>query len=81
MRRSKLNLKVIFKITQAVLTEKSSSSKGRPRTYSDALIIAIFLYQILRNLSYREAIEEASIVLGKAPALSTYHYRVSKLSK
>ncbi len=81
MRRSKLNLKVIFKITQAVITEKPLSSRGRPRTYSDALIIAIFLYQILRNLSYREVLEEASFVFGQAPALSTYHYRVSKLPK
>lgn len=81
MRRTKLNLKVIFRITQSVITEKPSSSKGRPRAYSDVLIVSIFLYQVLRNLSYREALEEASLVLGKAPALSTYHYRISKLPK
>ena len=81
MRRSKLNLNAIFKITQSVISEKSPQSKGRPRIYSDALIISIFLYQILKKLVYREALEEAFLAFGQAPRLSTYHYRVSKLPK
>ena len=81
MRRSKLRLKTILKITQAIINEKPMAFRGRPKTYSDALIISIFLYQTLKNLSYREVLEEAYDILGQSPALSTYHYRVSKLPK
>ena len=81
MRRSKLRLKTIFKITRAIINEKPLIFRGRPKTYSDAFIISIFLYQTLKNLSYREVLEEAFDILGRRPALSTYHYRVSKLPK
>ncbi|OAQ21816.1 transposase [Thermosulfurimonas dismutans] len=81
MRRSKLRLKTIFKITRAIINEKPLAFRGRPKTYSDAFIISIFLYQTLKNLSYREALEEAFDILGRRPALSTYHYRVSKFPK
>ena len=79
MRRSKLKLKVIYKITKSIIKEKPLTFRGRPRTYSDVFIISVFLYQTLKNLSYREVLEETSDILGKRPALSTYHYRVSKL--
>ena len=81
MRRSKLNAKIIFKITQSLKREKTLVQRGRPKTYTDALIISIFLYQTLKGLSYREALEETSFALGKVPSLSTYHYRISKLPK
>ena len=79
MRRSKLNLETIYKITRAAIKEKPFITRGRPRTYSDILILTLLLYQTLKNLSYRETLEEAFTTFGKAPALSTYHYRVSKL--
>jgi len=48
MRRSKLNLKIIFKITKAIIKEKPLV-RGRPRTYSEIQIISIFLKQTLRG--------------------------------
>ena len=79
MRRSKLRLKIIYKITRSIINERPLVFRGRPKIYSEALIISIFLYQTLKDLSYREALEEASDILGLKPALSTYHYRVSKI--
>ena len=82
MRRTKLTLKSIFNLLQFTLKEgEPIYGKGRPKSYSDILVMSIFLYQILRRLSYREALEEALRVFEGVPALSTYHYRVKKLPK
>jgi len=80
MRRTKLTLETIYNLLQFTLKEKLLK-KGRPKTYSDAFVITIFLYQILKGLSYREVLEEASGVFSKVPCLSTYHYRIKKLPK
>jgi len=81
MRRTRLKITIIYELLQLTLKEKLFCGKGRPRTYSDTLVMTIFLYQILRQLSYREALEEASRVFKKVPCLSTYHYRIRKLPK
>ena len=82
MRRTKLALKLIHSITKKLLKEKTHPKrKGRPKTYPDALIISIFLYQILRGLSFREVLEEAKRTFKNVPTLSDYHYRVKKMPK
>jgi len=81
MRKSKLNLKVIYSITKTFIKEKPQNLRGRPRIYPEAFIISLFLYQTIRNLSYREVLEEAQHVFGQSPSLFTYYYRVSKLPK
>ena len=81
MRRSKLNLETIYKTTRAAIKEKPFITRGRPGTYSDILILTLLLYQTLKNLSYRETLEEAFTTFGKVPSLSTYHYRASKLPR
>ena len=81
MRRTTLNLKSIYNILQSSLKEKPPRTKGRPRTYPDSLILAIFLFQILYGLSYREALEEASRHFPRIPSLSDYHYRLKTMPK
>jgi hypothetical protein len=76
MRRTSINFKYIYNLLQNILDEDHPPSRGRPRSYSDALIMSIFLYQILRGYSYREVLEEVSTFSLKVPSLSGYHYRV-----
>jgi len=82
MRRSRLPLPKLYNLVQTYLKDStfpSSRQRGRPRTYSDALILALWLYQTLWRASYREVLEEARRSGLPTPALSTYHYRVSRL--
>jgi len=81
MRRTKIALKDIYKLLGTILKEKRSRKRGRPKVYSEILILSLFLYQILKGLSYREVLEEASWVFSSLPFLSTYHYRIKRLSK
>jgi len=39
----------------------------------------LWLYQNLKKISYREVLKEVKQLGFPTPALSTYHYRVSKL--
>lgn len=81
MRKTKLTLKFIYSITTKFLKEKTLRKKGRPRSYPDVLILSIFLYQILRGLSFRETLEEAKRTFKNIPSLSDYHYRIKKKPK
>ena len=59
-----------------VLHEKG----GRPRSYDDALILTVACIQNLHQFSLREALEFCSDLFPELPTLSTYHYRLSKIS-
>jgi Transposase DDE domain len=59
-----------------VLHEKG----GRPRDYDDALILAVACIQNLHQFSLREALEFCADLFPQLPTLSTYHYRLSKIS-
>lgn len=49
---------------------------GRPRTYDDALILAIASIQNLNQYSFREALEYCEDYFSDLPALSTYYDRL-----
>jgi hypothetical protein len=53
---------------------------GRPREYDDALILTVACIQNLHQFSLREALEFCSDLFPSLPTLSTYHYRLSKIS-
>jgi hypothetical protein len=58
---------------------KQVKKKGRPQKFEDALIITLWLFQILNNYSYREALEKAKYEGFNVPSLCNYHYRVKPL--
>ena len=53
--------------------EKKNSQRDRPRKYKDEFIIAIFLYQTLKQYSYREVLQELKYLGFKTPSLNDYH--------
>ena len=58
----------------------SHEKGGRPRDYDDALILTVACIQNLHQFSLREALEFCSDLFPQLPTLSTYHYRLSKIS-
>jgi hypothetical protein len=62
-----------------VSPNKQAKKKGRPQKYEDALIITLWLFQILNNYSYRETLEKAKDEGFNVPSLCDYHYRVKQL--
>jgi hypothetical protein len=58
---------------------KQAKKKGRPRKYEDALIISLWLFQILNNYSYRETLEKAKDEGFNVLSLCDYYYRVKQL--
>jgi hypothetical protein len=83
MRKSKLPLKKLYSFVshflKRVRPNKQAKKKGRPQKYEDALIISLWLFQILNNYSYRETLEEAKDEGFNVPSLCDYHYRVKQL--
>jgi hypothetical protein len=63
VRKSKLQLKKLHTFESYFRKEvgpnKQVKKKGRPQKYEDAWIITLWLFQILNNYSYREALEKA----------------------
>jgi hypothetical protein len=58
MRKTGMSFKQIYKLTKRFFEkieykEKKNKQRGRPRKYKDEFIIAIFLYQTLKQYSYR----------------------------
>jgi hypothetical protein len=85
MRKSKLPLKKLYTFVsyflKRVTSNRQAKKKGRPQKYEDALIIALWLFQILNNYSYRETLEKAKAKDEgfNVPSLCDYHYRVKQL--
>jgi hypothetical protein len=67
------------KVDILVGPNKQAKKKGRPQKYEDALIITLWLFQILNNYSYRETLEKAKNEGFNVPSLCDYHYRVKQL--
>jgi hypothetical protein len=84
MRRTSIKPKHIYELTQDYLSKKkivvSRPYGGRPRDYDDALILTIACIQNLHQFSFREALEFCEDIFPDLPSLSTYHYRLSKIS-
>jgi hypothetical protein len=83
VRKSKLLLKKLYTFVSYFLKEvdpnKQVKKKGRPQKYEDALIVTLWLFQILNNYSYRETLEKAKNEGFNVPSLCDYHYRVKQL--
>jgi hypothetical protein len=83
MRKSKLLLKKLYTFVSYFLKEvdpnKQAKKRGRPQKYEDALIVTLWLFQILNNYSYRETLEKAKDEGFNVPSLCDYHYRVKQL--
>jgi hypothetical protein len=86
MRKTGISFKQIYKLVKRFFKkieykEKKNSQRGRPRKYKDEFIIAIFLYQTLKQYSYREVLQELKCLGFKTPSLNDYHYRVKQLNE
>ena len=83
VRKSKLPLKKLYTFVSHFLKRvglnRQAKKKGRPQKYEDALIITLWLFQILNNYSYRETLEKAKNEGFNVPSLCDYHYRVKQL--
>jgi hypothetical protein len=83
VRKSKLLLKkpytFVSHFLKRVCPNKQAKKKGRPQKYEGALIITLWLFQILNNYSYRETLEKAKNEGFNVPSLCDYHYRVKQL--
>jgi hypothetical protein len=78
MRKTGMSFKQIYKLVKRFFKkieykEKKNSQRGRPRRYKDEFIIAIFLYQTLKQYSYREVLQEPKYLSFKTPSLNNYH--------
>jgi hypothetical protein len=83
VRKSKLPLKKLYTFVSHFLKRvgpnRQAKKKGRPQKYEDALIITLWLFQILNKYSYRETLEKAKDEGFNVPSLCDYHYRVKQL--
>lgn len=62
------------------LIPEERKGRGKPRTYSECVILALFICKTLNNWSYRELLFFARRKFRRLPALSTLHYRFKKIS-
>ena len=60
--------------------KESRNKRGRPRKYSDKFILVLLFYKTIHNLSFRDLRFFMIEIFGYSPAISTIHYRFSKLS-
>ncbi len=82
VRKSKLPLKKLYTFVSHFLKRvgpnKQAKKKGRPQKYEDALIVTLWLFQILNNYSYRETLEKAKNEGFNVPSLCDYHTLIGK---
>ncbi len=87
MNRTLIEIKTIYKLTKKLAPSlrrkrlRKSGSRGRPKFYPDALFMTMFLVRQLSGYSYRETLKAVSraLKLKSIPAVSTLHYRLSKM--
>ncbi len=87
MNRTLIEIKTIYKLTKKFASSlrrkrlRKSGSRGRPKFYPDALFMTMFLVRQLSGYSYRETLKAVSraLKLKSIPAVSTLHYRLSKM--
>jgi len=81
--RYKINLlpyKEVLKLCKKYFKKKERPKRGKPKVYEDYFIIFIAIIMQMYNYSFREVIVILERELKmKLPALSTLHYRLSKL--
>jgi len=79
----KINLlpyKEVLKLCKKYFKKKEKPKRGKPKVYEDYFIIFIAIIMQMYDYSFREVIVVLERELKiKLPALSTLHYRLSKL--
>jgi len=75
-----LPYKEVLKLCKKYFKKKETPKRGKPKVYQDYFIIFIAIIMQMYNYSFREVIVILERELKmKLPALSTLHYRLSKL--
>ena len=73
-------INILAKIFNNIFQEKRDNRRGRPPKYSDEFILTLFFLKTARGFSYRVLrVECKDLFGGKAPALSTLHYRFKNI--
>ena len=86
MRRIVLRPKKLYKLAREFihlysLPNENISNGGRPKAYSDALILTIMSIQKLGRFSFRETLEYCEAFFQKVPSLSSYYERIEIFPK
>ena len=76
MRRTKMSFKEIN-----CEGKRQNDKRGRPKKYQYSFILAIFLYQTLKQYSYREVLQELKQLGHEIPSLNDYYHRVRHLDE
>jgi len=87
MIRTKIDITFIYKLTKRFASSlrhkrfQRSHTRGRPQFYPDALFLIMLLVRELYGYTYREMLSavKRALRLKTFPALSTVHYRLSKM--
>jgi len=81
----RLSVDMVKSLLQLIEDEVKESShkkkRGRPRVYSESFILLVFFIKVMRGCSFRDTVFYLEEILNlKIPAISTLHYRFSKLN-
>jgi len=83
MRKTSLKPKEIYGLAKQFLDlewqPSERTKRGRHKAYDDAFILTLMAVQNLYDFSFRETLEFCEQLIGKVPALSTYHYRIKTM--
>ncbi len=80
--RSSLTLQQLYQLAQHFAQEYpiSPSKRGRPTRYSEPMILALWLFKQLNQLSYRQLHCQIKSLSETIPNFSTLHYRFDRIS-
>jgi hypothetical protein len=80
MRKTAINPKRLHKLAKEFVrlhaSPESNLEGGRPKTYSDSLILTIASIQRLGEFSFRETLEYCQPHFVGVPSLSSFHERL-----
>src|SRR3989344_4126799 len=80
MRKIVIKPKKLHKLAQEFVRShtlpENNLEGGRPKTYSDSLILTIASVQRLGEFSFRETLEYCEDFFSKVPSLSSFHERL-----
>jgi len=91
MKARRLNFQQILKLSKTYMHRRGQAliqylypfktKRGRPRKYSDYLILSLLFLQVAWRLSFRDLEHFAAQIFGRenVPDFSTYYYRLKKL--
>lgn len=77
MKRTTISPYQLYTIIEEYTRGLKTSTRGRPRLYSDTLILTIAGIQNLYGFSYRESLDFARWFFTEVPSLADFHYRIS----